>query len=51
VRDQVVARDAALFLDGIAANIEALVAMGELAAPPALADFIDSSFLADAARK
>jgi ABC-type nitrate/sulfonate/bicarbonate transport system substrate-binding protein len=51
VRDQVVALDAALFVDGIAANIEALVAMGEFATPPALADCIDSSFLADVARK
>jgi NitT/TauT family transport system substrate-binding protein len=51
VRDQVVAPEAALFLDGIAANIDALVAMGELAARPALAGFIDPSFLPDVAKK
>jgi NitT/TauT family transport system substrate-binding protein len=51
VRDQVVAPDAVLFADGIAANIDALVAMGELAAPAALARFIDPSFLAEVAKK
>ncbi len=51
VRDQVVAPDAALFEDGIKANIDALVAMGEIAAPPPLGDFIDPSFLAEVNRK
>jgi ABC-type nitrate/sulfonate/bicarbonate transport system substrate-binding protein len=47
VRQQVVAREAALFPDGIKANLDALVAMGELAAPPPLDGFIDASFLAE----
>ena len=51
MRDQVVAPEGALFADGIAANIDALVAMGELAAPLALARFIDPSFLAEVAGK
>jgi NitT/TauT family transport system substrate-binding protein len=51
VRQQVIAPDAALFTDGIQANLDALVAMGDLAAPPALASFIDPSFLAEVAKK
>src|SRR5215510_11245340 len=51
VRQQVIAPDAALFEDGIKSNIDALVAMGDLAAPPALAGFIDPSFLAEVAKK
>jgi ABC-type nitrate/sulfonate/bicarbonate transport system substrate-binding protein len=47
VREQVIAPDAALFTDGIQQNIDALVAMGDLAAPPPLAGFIDPSFLAE----
>ncbi len=47
VRQQVVAREAALFPDGIKANLDALVAMGELGAPPPLDGFIDASFLAE----
>ncbi len=51
VRQQVIAPDAALFTDGIHSNIDALVAMGELAAPPPLGNFIDPSFLAEVERK
>jgi ABC-type nitrate/sulfonate/bicarbonate transport system substrate-binding protein len=50
VRQQVIAREAALFPDGIKANLDALVAMGELAAPPPLDQFIDASFLAEASK-
>jgi ABC-type nitrate/sulfonate/bicarbonate transport system substrate-binding protein len=50
VRQQVVARDAALFEDGITANLDALVAMGDLTAGAPLAGFIDASFLAEARR-
>ena len=51
VRQQVIAPDAALFTDGIQQNIDALVAIGDFAAPPPLANFIDPSFLAEAAKK
>jgi len=51
VRLQVIAPDAALFEDGIKSNIDALVAMGDLAAPPPLANFIDPSYLAEVAEK
>jgi ABC-type nitrate/sulfonate/bicarbonate transport system substrate-binding protein len=50
VAQQVVARDAALSPDGIKANLDAFVAMGELASPPPVAGFIDSSFLAEASQ-
>ena len=51
IRQQVIARDAALFEDGIRANFDALIAMGDLAAPPPpLAGFIDGSFLAEASK-
>jgi ABC-type nitrate/sulfonate/bicarbonate transport system substrate-binding protein len=45
---QVIAREAGLFEDGIRANFDALIAMGDLAEPPPLAGFIDASFLAEA---
>ena len=45
---QVIARDAALFEEGIEANFDALIAMGDLARPPPLTRFIDASFLAEA---
>jgi len=51
VRQKVIAADAALFEDGIKANIDALVSTGEFTAPPPLSDFIDPSFLAEVARK
>jgi len=51
VAQKVVARDAALFEDGIKANLEALVAMGDLPAVPPLAPFIDASFLAEASAR
>ncbi len=50
VKQQVIARDAALFEDGIKANFDALVALGDVAAPPPLAGFIDASFLAEASK-
>jgi ABC-type nitrate/sulfonate/bicarbonate transport system substrate-binding protein len=50
VGQQVIAPEAALFTDGLLANFDALVANGELAAPPALAGFIDPGFLAEVAR-
>jgi ABC-type nitrate/sulfonate/bicarbonate transport system substrate-binding protein len=50
VREQVLAPAAALFEDGIKANLDALVAMGELTEPPPLAGFIDASFLDQASR-
>ncbi len=43
-----IARDAGLFEDGIKANFDALIAMGDISAPPPLAGFIDPSFLAEA---
>jgi NitT/TauT family transport system substrate-binding protein len=48
IKQQVIAREAALFEDGIKANFDALVAAGDLVAPPPLAGFIDGSFLAEA---
>jgi NitT/TauT family transport system substrate-binding protein len=50
VKQHVVARDAALFEDGIKANLDALVAMGELDMAPPLAGFIDAGYLAEASR-
>jgi ABC-type nitrate/sulfonate/bicarbonate transport system substrate-binding protein len=51
VRQQVIAPDAALFTDGLQQNIDALVAIGDFAAAPPLANFIDPSFLAEVAGK
>ena len=51
IRQQVIAREAALFEDGIKANFDALVALGDLAAPPPLTGFIDASFLAEASKQ
>jgi len=50
-KQQVIARNAALFEDGIKANFDALVALGDLAAPPPLDGFIDASFLAEASKQ
>ena len=50
VKQRVIAPGAALFEDGIKANLDAFVAMGELPSPPPLAGFIDPSFLAEATR-
>ena len=50
IRQKVIAPDAALYSDGLQQNIDALVAMGELRAPPPLSGFIDQSFLADVAK-
>jgi NitT/TauT family transport system substrate-binding protein len=49
IKEKVIARKAALFADGIKANLDALVATGELADAPPLATFIDASFLTEAA--
>ena len=48
VKQQIIARDAALFEDGIRANLDALVAMGELQTAPPLAGFIEAGYLAEA---
>jgi NitT/TauT family transport system substrate-binding protein len=48
LRDEVIARGAALSRQGIKANLDALAAMGEVAATPPLESFIDASFLAEA---
>ena len=50
VKEQVIAPDAALLVDGIKANLDAFVAMGELTSPPPPAAFIDTSFLAGATK-
>jgi ABC-type nitrate/sulfonate/bicarbonate transport system substrate-binding protein len=46
VKDEVFAPEAALSIDGIKANLDAFVAMGEQASTPPAAGFIDASFLA-----
>jgi ABC-type nitrate/sulfonate/bicarbonate transport system substrate-binding protein len=51
VRQQVIAPDAALFEEGIKANLDALVAMGDMAAAPPVAKFVDAGFLAEVAGK
>jgi NitT/TauT family transport system substrate-binding protein len=50
IKEKVVADKAALSADGIRANLDALVATGELAGAPPLATFIDTSFLAEATK-
>jgi NitT/TauT family transport system substrate-binding protein len=50
IKQGVIARGAALFEDGIKANFDALVALGDLAAVPPLDRFIDASFLAEASK-
>jgi NitT/TauT family transport system substrate-binding protein len=49
IERQVIAREAGLFEDGIKANFDALIAMGDLVEAPPLSGFIDASFLAEAA--
>jgi ABC-type nitrate/sulfonate/bicarbonate transport system substrate-binding protein len=51
VAGQVIAPAAALSPDGIKANLDAFVTMGELASAPPPASFIDASFLAEASRR
>jgi ABC-type nitrate/sulfonate/bicarbonate transport system substrate-binding protein len=51
IKQQVIARDAALFEDGIKSNFDALIALGDLTAPPPLTGFIDASFLAEASKQ
>jgi NitT/TauT family transport system substrate-binding protein len=48
IKEKVVAYKAALFADGIKANLDALVATGEFAEAPPLSTFIDGSFLSEA---
>ncbi len=50
VKEQVVAPKSALFPAGIAANLDAFVAMGEIAAPPPVGGFIDARYLEEATR-
>jgi ABC-type nitrate/sulfonate/bicarbonate transport system substrate-binding protein len=50
ISQQVIARGAALSQEGIRANFDALVALGDLTERPPLADFIDGSFLAEASK-
>ena len=50
MREQVIARDAALFPEGIKANLDALKEMGEITEIPPLTRFIDESFLTEASR-
>jgi NitT/TauT family transport system substrate-binding protein len=50
ISQQVIAHGAALSEDGINANFDALVALGDLRGRPALANFIDGSFLAEASK-
>jgi len=47
----VIAREAALFEDGIRANFDALIARGDLLEAPSLDGFIDGSFLAEAMKQ
>lgn len=51
VRQQVIAPDAALFEEGIKANLDALVAMSDMAVAPPVAKFVDAGFLAEVAGK
>jgi len=51
IEQQVIAREAALSEDGIRSNFDALIAMGDLVAPPPLDGFIDRSFLAEATKQ
>jgi NitT/TauT family transport system substrate-binding protein len=51
IKQQVIAREAALFEDGIRANFDALMAMGDLVERPSLDGFIDRSFLAEAMKQ
>ena len=50
ISQNVIAHGAALSEDGIKANFDALVAMGDLTEPPPLAGLIDGSFLAEASK-
>ena len=50
VRDEVIAPEAALYEEGIKANLDAFLVMGEIKEAPPLASFIDARFLAEAQR-
>jgi len=50
IKQGVIARGAALYEDGIKANFDALVALGDLATAPPLDRFVDGSFLAEATK-
>jgi ABC-type nitrate/sulfonate/bicarbonate transport system substrate-binding protein len=51
IEQHVIAREAALFEDGIKANFDALIAKGDLLEAPPLDGFIDGSFLAEAMKQ
>jgi ABC-type nitrate/sulfonate/bicarbonate transport system substrate-binding protein len=51
IAQQVIAREAALFEDGIKVNFDVLIASGDLLQAPPLAGFIDGSFLAEAMKQ
>jgi ABC-type nitrate/sulfonate/bicarbonate transport system substrate-binding protein len=51
IKQHVIAREAALFEDGIKANFDALIARGDLLEAPPLDGFIDRSFLAEAMKQ
>jgi NitT/TauT family transport system substrate-binding protein len=51
IKQQVIAREAALFEDGIKLNFDALIASGDLLEAPPLDRFIDGSFLAEAMKQ
>jgi ABC-type nitrate/sulfonate/bicarbonate transport system substrate-binding protein len=51
ITQHVIAREAALFEDGIRANFDALIARGDLLEAPPLDGFIDGSFLAEAMKQ
>jgi NitT/TauT family transport system substrate-binding protein len=46
IKDKVIAPDAALFPEGIRANLDALISMGDLTAMPPIDGFLDLSYLA-----
>jgi ABC-type nitrate/sulfonate/bicarbonate transport system substrate-binding protein len=50
IREEVIAPKGALFEAGIQANLDALVELGEIKAAPPLTNFIDPSFITEAAR-
>lgn len=51
IKLNMIPRDAGLFEDGIKANFDALVALGDIKIAPPLSDFIDETFLAEASKR
>ena len=51
IKQEVFAPDAALSVEGVKGNLDAFVAMGELASPPPPDRFIDASYLAGAIKQ